>query len=911
MKKFVIKKNIFSLILAVVLTITFSSCATKRVDDDNDNTVEEPKLSIESFVKELSVDEYTNTQLTDTVYGLSEPKNVGVDKTEGEKTLYAIPADSEFTGEIIDYSTYSTTADNDFDKLKNIFDYAKNLNNSGITVKIKLPKATINLDCAKSPFSGYVYVLEGFNGLYIEGNDTEFKIQYSNTDWKGFISITNSKNIYMQGIKVDYEVPSALSGTISAFDDSTRSVTVNIFEEFNELIEKLVTNHISLQSYVEFDSIINAPKQKGNFATNSEGYLSNYNITGDAVTGYKITVTFSETYSGSYNTPTKGDYVSLAYSMYGNNGFTVSSSENIYFENVVLYTAPGMGLVGINVKNLYVNRFYIKLKENTNRKMTVTADGMHFASCSGDVFITNSIIENSHDDALNIKTGYYYNFTSYDILNKTITINKKTSAIETPVQGDVIEIYDENNFELKAVLTVKSVNGNSNSYVITVEESLIKLGLSEWGNCRATVVTSVPNFKFTNNIVRNKRNRGILVQVRNAVIENNTFENVGHGAISIHSSLDVFNEATMPKDITIKNNKLINNNYLYGLSGDIAIFATANEVAPVGTITGITVENNFIAKNGNAGIAMHGVGNSQINYNLFYNTARTVVNPLYESAIELYNAGNLKIEGNYNYNTLESDSFAGIIPSGLTDTATIELKNNSYLKYQEIAGEVTTTEVSKIDSQIIVDGNLTEWGNTGTEIEMVGSSEATGNEIAFSVYSNVFNVKMCKLAWSESGIYIAFDVFDNKYDFKTQNNFWNGDCFELFYTTVLNMPNADFSLFKESGDTFQAAFVPSWTTNYTIAEGRTSSSILSKSTDWQVKVIYTSEGYSGEIYIPFTSLSNSLSTIQAGDLIAIGFVFADNDRDDLGRKRVQVSNCPHFVEAWKTKTAKMPLFKFV
>jgi hypothetical protein len=43
----------------------------------------------------------------------------------------------------------------------------------------------------------------------------------------------------------------------------------------------------------------------------------------------------------------------------------------------------------------------------------------------------------------------------------------------------------------------------------------------------------------------------------------------------------------------------------------------------------------------------------------------------------------------------------------------------------------------------------------------------------------------------------------------------------------------------------------------------------------------------------------------------IAFVFADNDRDDIGRKRLQVSNVPHFVEAWKTKTAKMPLFKFV
>ena len=43
----------------------------------------------------------------------------------------------------------------------------------------------------------------------------------------------------------------------------------------------------------------------------------------------------------------------------------------------------------------------------------------------------------------------------------------------------------------------------------------------------------------------------------------------------------------------------------------------------------------------------------------------------------------------------------------------------------------------------------------------------------------------------------------------------------------------------------------------------------------------------------------------------MAFVFMDADRDDINRKRIQVSNVPHFVETYKTKTAKMPVFKFV
>lgn len=42
----------------------------------------------------------------------------------------------------------------------------------------------------------------------------------------------------------------------------------------------------------------------------------------------------------------------------------------------------------------------------------------------------------------------------------------------------------------------------------------------------------------------------------------------------------------------------------------------------------------------------------------------------------------------------------------------------------------------------------------------------------------------------------------------------------------------------------------------------------------------------------------------------MAFIFADADRDELNRKRLQVGNVPHFVENYKTKTEKMPQFNF-
>ena len=62
---------------------------------------------------------------------------------------------------------------------------------------------------------------------------------------------------------------------------------------------------------------------------------------------------------------------------------------------------------------------------------------------------------------------------------------------------------------------------------------------------------------------------------------------------------------------------------------------------------------------------------------------------------------------------------------------------------------------------------------------------------------------------------------------------------------------------------------------------------------------------------PFSLFTGVKAAADSGEKVAIAFVFMDADRDNIGRKRIQVSNVPHFVEANKTKTAKMPTFTFV
>jgi len=227
---------------------------------------------------------------------------------------------------------------------------------------------------------------------------------------------------------------------------------------------------------------------------------------------------------------------------------------------------------------------------------------------------------------------------------------------------------------------------------------------------------------------------------------------------------------------------------------------------------------------------------------------------------------------------------------------------------------VPKINVSKLEtSAITLDGDLSEWTNVGSVVEMAAASETTGDEISHDVYKDVFDVLTCKIAWTDNGIYLAFNVFDTKLEFKTIANFWEGDGFEFFLSTITSMPNADFQLLKTeaNSDVMQLSVVPGWSNPYTLGETRTNATIIAGKNSIQVATDLRTDGYSGEVFLPFTLFTNVKASIDNGDEIAMAFVFMDADRDNISRKRIQVANVPHFVESYKTKTAKMPLFTFV
>ena len=732
----------------------------------------------------------------------------------------------------------------------------------------------------------------------------------------GYFFIKNCQNLYMNGLKLTQDTPTSLTGTIKSYDLDLKKITMDVLPEFYEVAERHKSSYNTVKGYLEFHEVTEAPVQGGNFFAGSGTCSGTPVISGNATDGYTITLTFST----PIVEPSLGTYGCVFFSQYDGYGTKINDCKNIYLDNITTYYASGMALNIEDTENMYINRFNIMRKPGSKTMVTSTADGMHMSMMKGVVKVTNSLIEYTGDDALNIKHGYYYRVSDRSSsFKKQFTLQQITSSMPIPQAGDRIAVYNEETFTPHnpdaGYYTVESCENDNGNYTVTVKERLVG-DADEWGNCRATFISNTPEFEFSNNIVRNKRNRGILVQVPHPVISNNTFNHVGHGSIMVHSSMDVFNEATLPQEPTITNNKIMNGCYLANgaLTGDTSLFAISKNgtIGPKGVLHGLQYSNNYVANNGSAALSLRATGDNTVNDNLFVNIG--VLENLTETVkgvVSLNNSGSTSIEGNYNFNE-RSQNLNGIVLRGLSGTDDVTARNNFDLDFEKIDGDVgPEVRVAKTTNTITIDGNLSDWEDSNAhDVVFNGYSFADNTRTTSEAVADHFAINSFKLTYKDDGIYFGFDVYDNKIENKVATEFWYGDCVEILATNVIDKPTADLQVYcKESGsDTIQVAMTTDW--QYTLAAVRTSNTALDNKGLIQAKVVANSSGYTGELFIPFTVVPTWEDTIAEHKQIDMAIVVADCKRDAEGLTRLQVGNVPHFVENYKTMTLSMPQYFF-
>lgn len=621
---------LFSLFACNRTETTSSNKASNSNNSSNISSLESSNQdnfsNVNEVINRLNSSAFSNEIECKENIGLNDMKNVGVNKNRFEnETLYLIPEGTIYLAE--DYNI-TPLGENNSGNLSSLLASLVNVKGNKI-IKFKQGvykfSATVDTD--------------GIEDLYLVGDNTEFL--YSG--WGTYFEAKVSKNIMISNISFDMEYSPTIAGIVKRVDriNNNPVVVLDIPNEF-DLTHSLYQNWQNktcsyMECYYDEKTDGYVPNRNGNLFYNSP---SSSNIKGVYGANYsssskELAITLNENFAyrtKDYADPAIGTKVSFAYTMYENHGFHFVNCENVYFENVNVYTTGGMGFRVENGKNFYLNRTNFATKNGSNRIMTCTADIIHTIGLDGDLNITNCLLEGSHDDALNIKS-FYTKVTSINASSKEIDISQTQNEVAINYEiGDTIDVYNPENMEFIDTFKIVDLTKIGTSYTLTVDKRPSKVK----ENYTVGNASKITKMTLDNCIIRNKRNRGILLQSRDSKIINCTFQNVVMGAIQVLAVNDIFREAIVPQNIEIYNNKFLNN------YNDLSVFAYGDNPSKcvTGTLKNVDIHNNYFFNGVGNTIWILANGNTKIHDNLIhYNKALTsvIMNIENSSSINVYN----------------------------------------------------------------------------------------------------------------------------------------------------------------------------------------------------------------------------------------------------------------------------------
>lgn len=817
--------------------------------------------------------------------GLSNPWIVGVDGDayESDASRYAPPAGAKIV-KAADYGVNGADKMDDTLAMEAAVAAAREAAADGSAVILELPEGDLDfIEGMSAAHPDYAVVVDGIDNLTIRGSGTDL---YFHGTFKAF-HITDCANFRLIGVNIDWgRVPFSM-GKIVETDGRTFKIKVD--EGYP------VDASTQVMGLLEYNSRTNAPLSGGNDIYYTVEYVR---YLGDQT----LEIRFTQTYKAS----PAGTTVILRHQIYSYDALTVQRCEQAYFEHVNVYSAPGMAFMGQENEDLYFNDFNVMLRPGTDRLMSVTADGIHLMETAGEVVVTNSLFENCGDDALNVH-GFYSTLKEVKEGRKVIHIVNERDYNFAPAAGDTLAVVDRETLVEKGTVTVQSVADAAadNGFDVTLTAELpaeYETGDMVVNKSHAARVT------FSNNIVRNKRCRGILIQSEaGGVVEHNLFYNLTDAGILLTSDTSEWYEAMPTSDLVIRNNKFISVN----LSGGARAAITAYCYGPdggegeAGIMQNIAAENNLIANSGCAGVMYCGVSDSSFTHNIIANVGlvQNNVGVIMRRVSDVSITKNQVLASSTDFNPgIAEDCEDGVLTvadnDGLSDADFI------------VTADVTTTDVAKVTGGAINvnDKSLADWNGIGTEIAMVGASNNEQEEVTLN--DSDIKINSVKFAWDDNGIYIAYDVYDDVLSW-VPGNYWNGDGVEIFMTQNTES-SKNLSGLKVEDDTCMQLFMGDASCGgCQVVAARTSQAILDNAESIVLSfwVKDDNKGYCGEAFIPFSVVPDIKAKIDGGEAISLAIRFADSDAD--GASLIQISNVDAPVELNKYIPKRMPKVKFI
>lgn len=431
-------------------------------------------------------------------------------------------------------------------------------------------------------------VLQGFKGLTIEGNGSEFVCHGRMQP----LTLEQSEGVTVRNLNIDWDIPFVAQAKIEQVGDTFITIRINQAESPYEIANGKIVFHgegwkSEWWGCMEFEAQTRIiPQQSGDTPLGGNWDKYTAQDLGDGLV--KLTCPFERK-------PKEGNILIMRHSDRDHAGVFIYQCKDTVFENVNLFTSAGLGILAQFSENISLKKTNVMPNYAKGRYQSGHADGFHVSNCRGRIVVDGCKFEGLMDDPINVhgtcvkiierKDGTHLVGKFMEGMSTGMTWGRpgetvgfiENASLATLGQG-AIKTYtriDRDRFEVEFAAAVPDE--------LEVGDALENL-------------TWVPDFTARNTMFGTCRARGLLVSTPGkVVIENNDFVSSG-AAILIAGDANGWYESGAVRDVLIRSNRFhpscLTSWYQYG-EGIISICPIIPKLDPEKPYhRNIRIENN-------------------------------------------------------------------------------------------------------------------------------------------------------------------------------------------------------------------------------------------------------------------------------------------------------------------------------
>ena len=482
----------------------------------------------------------------------------------------------------------------------------------------------------KSPWPWSQLQVVGARGMVVDGQGSKF-VFHGRT---GCFMTSKSHDVIYQNFTIDWDEPLFSAGIITRADK--RSFDVELSREYTGEGSK------KIESVIEWDAKTLLPLKGGQDIYDLSKYEKKWIKRWEKLGPGKLRCHLYRD-----RLMHKGAHVVLRHQTYVFNAFSTEDSKRVTFRDLTIHYAPGMGITAKRTEDVTLKRVTMAPPKGSGRALSIASDGTHFWDCTGTIRIEDSYFKATGDDVANVH-GHYFEVTKL-VDAKTVAVKVQHNWLWPPYVGDTIEFTDPRSLIEYAAGKVAAVETIARGkWRITFAKPLPEqLKVAHY----LANATLVPKVRFSGNHIVGNRSKGFLIKSRDAIVENNVFEDISGVGLAATVEGNHWRESIGTRKLIFRNNKFINcNGGPNRLWGVIAVFAVTDFAdhrwGDAGVHRDIIIENNVIEGTDNCGIFVSSSDGVVIRGNKITACSREPSRMGGRSAIYLNRCRNVVVSGN-------------------------------------------------------------------------------------------------------------------------------------------------------------------------------------------------------------------------------------------------------------------------